>query len=175
MIDTVLLRQHTGQARSRFRTGVSLYRLTDEELYNDDYHRDPSFGLSELTVYTWVYWTFIGSVSFGLIVSSFVVLPSLEVVSEARELQLMTGVSGFLYLFAHFVFDLAFYAVPMAAIFLGYSAILDLPSDTRASLLVIALAFAPLGIFFAYLTTEHSSDGSTAYAIMLGLFAVAGK
>ncbi|XP_065310568.1 phospholipid-transporting ATPase ABCA3-like isoform X2 [Dermacentor albipictus] len=145
MIDTVLLRQHTGQASSHFRTGISLYRLTDEELYDEAYHRDPSFGLSELTIYTWAYWTFMGSVSFGLIMSSFVVLPSLEVVSEARELQLMTGVSGFLYLFAHFVFDLAFYAVPMAAIFLGYSAILDLPSDTQGPGVIIGyfqLAYA---------------------------------
>ncbi|XP_049271125.1 phospholipid-transporting ATPase ABCA7, partial [Rhipicephalus sanguineus] len=174
LIDTVLLRQHTGEASSRIRTGISLYRLTDEELYSEGTQRDPLFGMRELMIYTWAYWGFMGSVCFGLIVASFVVLPSLEVVSEARELQLMTGVSGFLYLFAHFVFDLAFYAVPMTIIFVGYSTISELPSDTQKSLLVTALGFAPLAIFFAYLPSEHSPDGGMAYAIVLGLFAIAG-
>ncbi|KAH6934473.1 hypothetical protein HPB50_024545 [Hyalomma asiaticum] len=137
LIDTVLLRQHTGQARSRFSTGISLYRLTDEELYSEGPPRDPLFSLRQHLVYTWAYWAFMGSVCFGLILSSFVVLPSLEVVTGALELQLMTGVS--------------------------------------ASLLVTALAFAPLGILLAYMAAEHSSDGGTAYAIVLGLFAIAGK
>ncbi|KAH7960531.1 hypothetical protein HPB49_020948 [Dermacentor silvarum] len=152
MIDTVLLRQHTGQASSRFRTGISLHRLTDEELYTDDFHQDPLYGLLDRAIYTWAYWSFMGSVSFGLIVSSFVVLPSLEKVSEARELQLMTGVSGSLYLLTHFVFDLAFYAVPMATIFVGYCAILDLSSDTLSP-----------GVFIGYLQAAGAYGEETMH------------
>ncbi|XP_065310534.1 phospholipid-transporting ATPase ABCA3-like isoform X3 [Dermacentor albipictus] len=174
LIDTVLLRQQTGQPQSRIHTGVSLYTLTEEEIRANVVERDPLNDLAELLQHTWAYWGVMGSVSFGLIMSSFVVLPSLEVCSEARQLQLMTGVSGFLYLVAHFLFDLIFYLVPMAIIYGGFAVIFNLHGDTLAWLLIIMISFAPLGILLPYLISEHASDSSTAYAIVLGLFTIAG-
>ncbi|XP_077508263.1 uncharacterized protein LOC144119555 [Amblyomma americanum] len=175
LIDTALLRQQTGQPNSHIRTGVSLYALTEEEIHADVRQRDPLSDLKSLLAHTWAYWGAMASVSFGLIMSSFVVLPSLEVCSEARDLQLMTGMSGFLYLATHFLFDLAFYLMPMTVIYGGFAAIFQVPSDTLVSLILIVLAFAPAGILLPYFVSEHTSDGGTAYAVVLGLFAIAGK
>ncbi|KAL3207497.1 hypothetical protein MRX96_039661 [Rhipicephalus microplus] len=174
LIDTVLLRQQTGQPNTRIHAGVSMYTLTEEEIRTNVIERDPLNDLAELLEHTWAYWGVMGSVSFGLVMSSFVVLPSIEICSEARQLQLMTGVSGYLYLAANFIFDLVFYLVPMAVIYGGFAAIFDLHGETLESLLIIMIAFAPLGILLPYLISEHAPDGSTAYAIVLGLFAIAG-
>ncbi|KAL1413926.1 hypothetical protein MTO96_007975 [Rhipicephalus appendiculatus] len=174
LIDTVLLRLKTSQPSTGIHTSVSLYTFTEEEIRTNVVERDPLNDLAELLEHTWAYWGVMGSVSFGLVMSSFVVLPSIEICSEARQLQLMTGVSGYLYLAANFLFDLVFYLVPMAVIYGGFALIFDLHDETLYSLLIIMVAFAPLGILLPYLISEHAPDGSTAYAIVLILFAIAG-
>ncbi|KAL1483977.1 hypothetical protein MTO96_001828 [Rhipicephalus appendiculatus] len=175
LIDTVLLRQQTGQPTARFDTGISAFPLTEEEAqirYSDNY--DPLLGVETSIVYNWFYWGLLVPVSIGLITSSFVILPSMEIFNEARELQLMTGVSGCVYFGTHFIFDLLFYLVPMAAIYLGFAVVYHLSSNTQEALSLLILSSAPVNILLPYVISEHSTDSGTAYAVNLGLFAIAG-
>ncbi|KAH7946427.1 hypothetical protein HPB49_024933 [Dermacentor silvarum] len=89
----------------------------------------------------------------GLITSSFVVLPSLEICNEARELQLMTGVSGLLYLMTNFIFDLLFYLVPVATICVGFTIIHDLHGDTPGRTPLLAAHILGPGLQESHLTT----------------------
>ncbi|KAL1482268.1 hypothetical protein MTO96_033906, partial [Rhipicephalus appendiculatus] len=79
----------------------------------------------------WVYWGIILPMGIGLITSSFVVLPSMEICNEARELQLMTGLSGCFYLGTHFLFDLLFYLVPLTTIYFGFTMAFNLSGSTQ--------------------------------------------
>ncbi|KAL1473346.1 hypothetical protein MTO96_038756 [Rhipicephalus appendiculatus] len=79
----------------------------------------------------WLYWGLLVPMSIGLITSSFVVLPSMEIGNEARDLQLMTGVSGCLYLGANFFFDLLFYLVPLTAIYVGFAMAFNVSISTQ--------------------------------------------
>ncbi|KAL1442329.1 hypothetical protein MTO96_007828 [Rhipicephalus appendiculatus] len=175
LIDSVLLRQQTGQPTARFDTGILAVQLTEEEAQIG--HRvnyNPLHEIERLIVFNWFYWGLLLPVSIGLITSSFVILPSMEICNEARELQLMTGVSGCVYFGAHFIFDLLFYLVPMTAIYLGFGLIYNLSSNTQGAMILVILLSAPVNILLPYVISEHSADSGTAYAVNLGLFAIAG-
>ncbi|KAL1442328.1 hypothetical protein MTO96_007828 [Rhipicephalus appendiculatus] len=174
LIDSVLLRQQTGQPTARFDTGILAVQLTEEEAQIG--HRvnyNPLHEIERLIVFNWFYWGLLLPVSIGLITSSFVILPSMEICNEARELQLMTGVSGCVYFGAHFIFDLLFYLVPMTAIYLGFGLIYNLSSNTQGAMILVILLSAPVNILLPYVISEHSADSGTAYAVNLGLFAIA--
>ncbi|KAL1473911.1 hypothetical protein MTO96_038379 [Rhipicephalus appendiculatus] len=117
----------------------------------------------------WLYWGLLVPMSIGLIISTFVVLPSMEICNESRELQLMTGMSGYLYLGTNFLFDLLFYVVPVAVIYLGFALSYHLSANTQVStapivarptqLILGLFAIGGPGIFIAYLFTIVFEDG----------------
>ncbi|XP_070392967.1 phospholipid-transporting ATPase ABCA3-like isoform X2 [Dermacentor albipictus] len=177
LIDTMLLRQQTTHPNARFDTGVSIVRLTEQEVpppQEDIPNKGSLNELARVMAYTWFYWGVMMPVSIGLITSTFVVLPSLEICNGARALQLMTGVSGLLYLGTNFIFDLLFYLVPVATIYTGFAVIHGLSGNTSGALALLMLCSAPLNIFLPYLISELTTDGGAAYAVNMGLFMIAG-
>ncbi|KAL1482950.1 hypothetical protein MTO96_033470 [Rhipicephalus appendiculatus] len=132
LIDTTLLRERIGQPNARFDTGISLVQLTGIETKADESDSDKPIYEAIYSIWDdWVYWGIILPMGIGLITSSFVVLPSMEMCNEARELQLMTGVSGGFYLGTHFFFDLLFYLVPLTTIYFGFAMAFNLSGSTQ--------------------------------------------
>ncbi|KAL3203451.1 hypothetical protein MRX96_011985 [Rhipicephalus microplus] len=175
LIDTTLLIQQTGQPNARFDTGISVVQMTTEEAKDGGSKSEgPLEEVKDFIMYNWLYWGLLMPMSIGLITSSFVVNPSNEILNEARDLQLMTGVSGCLYIGTNFVFDLLFYMTPLTAIYFGFATAFNLSSSTHATLVLVMLSSAPVNIFLPYLICEHSADGGSSYAAILGIYAVGG-
>nr|XP_037279623.1 uncharacterized protein LOC119172568 [Rhipicephalus microplus] len=175
LIDTTLLIQQTGQPNARFDTGISVVQMTTEEAKDGGSKSEgPLEEVKDFIMYNWLYWGLLMPMSIGLITSSFVVNPSNEILNEARDLQLMTGVSGCLYIGTNFVFDLLFYITPLTAIYFGFATAFNLSSSTHATLVLVMLSSAPVNIFLPYLICEHSADGGSSYAAILGIYAVGG-
>ncbi|KAH7967641.1 hypothetical protein HPB52_001518 [Rhipicephalus sanguineus] len=177
LMHTIQLRTTSGRRDQRISTELKLYALPNEVLRTTAARRrhEEALGQLQLAVQqAWIYWGCMATVSMGLIISSFVVFPAAENHSGARGLQLMTGVSGCTFMSAHFLFDLAFYLVPMAVIYGVFAFIQHLRFETIVALAAIVLSFAPSGIMLPYLVTEHIESEGTAYSIVVGLFAVGG-
>ncbi|XP_075749991.1 uncharacterized protein LOC142814698 [Rhipicephalus microplus] len=175
LIDTVLLREQTGQPNARFDTGISVVPLTPAQAHVDQtYEGGPLNEVINSILLNWIYWGLLVPMSTGLLASSFVVLPSMEICNEARELQLMTGLTGCTYLGTHFLFDLLFYFVPMTTLYLGFSMINNLSDSTQATLRLVMALSAPVNILLPYLISEYSADSGTAYAVVMALYAIGG-
>ncbi|KAH6929699.1 hypothetical protein HPB50_005131 [Hyalomma asiaticum] len=174
MMDTIALRSLTRHDEATIHTGISLHTLTEKEMHGEDiFSRDPLNELYEHLSYTWMYWGVVAPVSFGLITSTFVVLPSLEIANEARDLQLMSGISGFGFLGVNLLFDIVFYLVPMLTIYAGFATYFKLPRSTKDALAAVLFSSAPVEVLLPYVISEFAPDGGTAYAINLGLFVIA--
>ncbi|KAL1438079.1 hypothetical protein MTO96_048177 [Rhipicephalus appendiculatus] len=177
LMHTIRLRTTSGRRDQSITTKLSVYPLPEDVLRTTTQSRlhEETLGQLQLAVeQAWIYWGFMATVSMGLIISSFVVFPAAENHSGARGLQLMTGVSGCIFTSAHFLFDLAFYLVPMAVIYGVFVFSQRLHFETIVALAAIVLSFAPSGIMIPYLVTEHIEAEGTAYSIVVGLFAVGG-
>ncbi|KAL1473907.1 hypothetical protein MTO96_038376 [Rhipicephalus appendiculatus] len=94
LIDTVLLREQTGQPNVR-----------------DINKKNPLYDVLQSIMYSWAFWGLLLPMSIGLITSTFVLLPSMEVCNEARQLQLMTVVLLLIVFFSAPVYILLPYLV----------------------------------------------------------------
>ncbi|XP_075741972.1 uncharacterized protein LOC142794068 [Rhipicephalus microplus] len=177
LMHIVRLRTASGRHDQSITTKLSLYPLPEDVLRTTSTRKrdEETLGQLQLAVeQAWIYWGCLATVSMGLIVSSFVVFPAAENHGGARGLQLMTGVSGCTFMSAHFLFDLAFYLVPMAVIYGVFAVSQRLRFETIVALAAVVLSFAPSGIILPYLVAEHIETEGTAYSIIVGLFAVGG-
>ncbi|XP_077564574.1 ATP-binding cassette sub-family A member 17-like [Haemaphysalis longicornis] len=182
LVHTALLRTYSGNALSSITTDVALYPLPEEDRPQEKREDTPTDQerkqrlqeLRELVLENWLYWGCIVTISFGLILSSFVVFPAAEAHNGARGLQLMTGVSGCVYLKADFFFDFLFYLIPMATIYGTFAILQQLSSLTTGALGVIVVSFAPLGILLPYFITDRIESDSSAHSVMMGVFAIGG-
>ncbi|KAH9367769.1 hypothetical protein HPB48_014054 [Haemaphysalis longicornis] len=180
LVHTALLRTYSGNALSSITTDVALYPLPEEDrpqekredTPTDEERKQRLQELRELVLENWLYWGCIVTISFGLILSSFVVFPAAEAHNGARGLQLMTGVSGCVYLKADFFFDFLFYLIPMATIYGTFAILQQLSSLTTGALGVIVVSFAPLGILLPYFITDRIESDSSAHSVMMGVFAI---
>ncbi|KAL1466075.1 hypothetical protein MTO96_026885 [Rhipicephalus appendiculatus] len=116
LISTALLRAVSNRPKARITAAAALYR---EGQFSRPAKRQRE-RLSSMTVII-LFWSLVASSVLGLTVSTMVTFPVAEILSGARELQLMTGVSGPLYVTSHFLFDLFVqYLLPFGASFATY-------------------------------------------------------
>ncbi|XP_050046950.3 phospholipid-transporting ATPase ABCA3-like [Dermacentor andersoni] len=118
-----------------------------------------------------VYWIMLPAMTYSLAFAAYGSFPAVERLSGAREVQLMTGISGLEFIFAHFVFDFIYHVLFCV---LWCTILYSLSSYSAATfgLLVLAfVSFGPEAIGFAYLFAENAvSPGSAVVRIFLALY-----
>ncbi|KAL1469399.1 hypothetical protein MTO96_041066, partial [Rhipicephalus appendiculatus] len=62
----------------------------------------------------------------------------------------------------------------MTTLYLGFAVINNLSDSTQVNLGLVMLSSAPVNILLPYLISEYSADGGTAYAVVMGLYAIGG-
>ncbi|KAG0423854.1 hypothetical protein HPB47_000385 [Ixodes persulcatus] len=86
-------------------------------------------------------WIFAAPGVVGLLLSGFVIFPFTETASHAKELQLMTGVSGYLYCLSNFLFDLVVYLAAFVPLAVCFVFLYSLEAQSYGNQLVNAVAF----------------------------------
>ncbi|KAL1450330.1 hypothetical protein MTO96_043930 [Rhipicephalus appendiculatus] len=116
LIDTALLRTLSNSPKARITATAPFYRVKAPSSEKTSEDGKPTF--SDVAMF----WAVLPQPALGLTVSTMAVLPVVEKSSGALQLQLMTGISGPLYVFSHFLFDLlAQYLLPFGASFTMYA------------------------------------------------------
>ncbi|XP_037555590.2 ABC transporter A family member 2-like [Dermacentor silvarum] len=117
---------------------------------------------------SWVYWVMGPSMSYCWAFCQYCTFPLAERLSGARDVQLMTGLSGFDYISAHFLFDFI-YHVLFTVSWCGLHYGLSSYSLTTAGLFVLGFVSAgPLVIALGYLAAEFLQPVMTAASWLLG-------
>ncbi|KAH7966307.1 hypothetical protein HPB49_015213 [Dermacentor silvarum] len=167
LITTALLRAKLQSPKARVTTSASFY-TTDA----------PEPGSKDVMVAVAVavlFWAFVPQAILGLTVSTMAIFPVAEKSSGALELQLMTGVSGTLYVASHFVFDLLVqYLPPFGASFTVYLFWFEkeLHYTGIVALYLVMLTFAPVAIFFSYLMSSLVTSEGGAFAATMVVFVI---
>ncbi|XP_077564635.1 phospholipid-transporting ATPase ABCA3-like [Haemaphysalis longicornis] len=118
--------------------------------------------------------TFLVPLGSALLVATTSLLPTAERASGAKELQLMTGLSGAVYWLAHWLFDLVFYLIAWLVIFFVLSFYEPLLGPTKFSFLVVVVAFSGPGILFCYLVSLFAKTQSGGFTFLVLVYAVGG-
>ncbi|XP_037557824.1 phospholipid-transporting ATPase ABCA3-like, partial [Dermacentor silvarum] len=134
-------------------------------------HRSTTFLIFMAKLGAWVYWGFEAALFYALGFAAYASFPATELLSGAREVQLMTGISGLEFIFAHFVFDFLYhvlFSVLWCVIHYTFS------SYSAATLGLLFLAFVSVGpaaIGVAYLFAETAvSPGSAVVRLFLAFY-----
>ncbi|KAH7940085.1 hypothetical protein HPB52_021080 [Rhipicephalus sanguineus] len=126
------------------------------------------------TVQGWLYWVILAALTYTMSFAAYASFPVDERLSGARDVQLMTGISGTEFIFAHFVFDFVCHFIYCVAwCFIHY--IFSFYSLGTAALLFSALlSFGPVAIGACYVMAEYSSASGSAVATVFLLFYIGG-
>ncbi|KAL1470853.1 hypothetical protein MTO96_040248 [Rhipicephalus appendiculatus] len=122
----------------------------------------------------WLYWVIAAALTYTMSFAAYASFPVDERLSGARDVQLMTGISGTEFIFAHFVFDFVCHFIYCAAwctihyVFSFYS------FGTAALLFSALLSFGPVAIGVCYVMAEYSSASGSAVASVFLSFYIGG-
>nr|XP_037285006.1 ATP-binding cassette sub-family A member 3-like [Rhipicephalus microplus] len=169
LIDTALLRTLSNSPKARITTTAPFYRIKAPGLEEASKDEKPSSSSVAL------FWVTLPQAVLGLTVSTMAIFPVAEKNSGALELQLMTGVSGPLYVCSHFLFDLLVqYLLPFGASFtmyaFGYETDINLVGFV--ALYLVLLSFAPVAILWPYLLSGVLQTEGSAFTATLALFVI---
>ncbi|KAK8758498.1 hypothetical protein V5799_003869 [Amblyomma americanum] len=119
LVSSAVLAYRTGSYWARFHTSLLVHipkRSQVENFLHDDLMRSV-----DTTVHEMVHiWALMGPLGFALVVCGFLAFPSAESCSGFMQLQLMTGISGWLHCLLNLIFDMASFvwiAMPVSASF----------------------------------------------------------
>ncbi|KAL1448035.1 hypothetical protein MTO96_028287 [Rhipicephalus appendiculatus] len=121
-----------------------------------------------------LYWVIAAALTYTLSFAAYASFPVDERLSGARDVQLMTGISGTEFIFAHFVFDFVchfIYCVSWCSIHYVFS---FYSFDTAALLFSALLSFGPVAIGVCYVMAEYSSASGSAVASVFLWFYIGG-
>ncbi|KAM7300206.1 phospholipid-transporting ATPase ABCA3-like [Ixodes scapularis] len=110
----------------------------------------------------------------GLLVSVFALQPVVERASRSKDVQLVTGISGFLYWSSHFLFDVVIYTtcwVLASVIFFQQHSI---RADSIGAVVALVLSFPLVALPTAYLTSFVVKSQSLAATIVVVAFSATG-
>ncbi|XP_040064083.1 ATP-binding cassette sub-family A member 17-like [Ixodes scapularis] len=141
LLDTALLRLLTGKHAARIRTTI---KVTANPLAGQTEQQKRQMGTVNSMVQMFfglLSWTFVAPAVVGLLLSDFVIFPFTETASHAKELQLMTGVSGYLYCLSNFFFDLVVYLVAFVPLAVCFVFLYSLETQSYGNKLVNPVAF----------------------------------
>ncbi|XP_077507855.1 uncharacterized protein LOC144118969 isoform X2 [Amblyomma americanum] len=111
----------------------------------------------------------------GLVVGAFALFPTAERSCRAKDLQLMTGMSGRVFWVANFLFDLHMYLVLWALLGLLYSAYYTVATVTSLAMAVALLAFAVVALPVAYMVSLFARTQPGAFSSLALSFTIIGE
>ncbi|XP_077534445.1 phospholipid-transporting ATPase ABCA3-like [Haemaphysalis longicornis] len=163
MLHTAQLRQLTGKPAVRISATLTYLKL--------EYRLIQTIETFISGFHNMVYWAIEPALSYSLAFSAFAMFPVAERLGRAREVQLMTGVSGWLFVLAHLVFDYLCYMlimVPWCLIHYSFNEY----SQTMAGAMVVAVSvYGPTVIMFCYLMAERAlTPGGAMASVILWFF-----
>ncbi|XP_075530031.1 uncharacterized protein LOC142563353 [Dermacentor variabilis] len=119
----------------------------------------------------WYYWMVVPSLTYSLGFAAYGSFPVTERLSGARDVQLMTGIPGLEFVFAHFAFDFlyhVFFSVSWCAVHYSFG---HYSAATFGMFLLVFLFFGPLAIALGYWVAEYSlSSGAAVIWIFIALY-----
>ncbi|KAH7970564.1 hypothetical protein HPB49_010588 [Dermacentor silvarum] len=125
-------------------------------------------------VLSWFNWAMTLAMTYSLAFAAYASFPVAERLSGARDVQLMTGISGAEFIFAHFVFDFlhhVLFSVLWCAVHYAFSSY----SLSTAGLFLLAfLSSGPLAIGFGYLTAETTETAGSGVGRIFMTFFIGG-
>ncbi|XP_077491830.1 ATP-binding cassette sub-family A member 17-like [Amblyomma americanum] len=165
LLHTAELRASTGHAEARIDTTVAVVEppVDIRILFQNLVHEE--------VVY---YWALVPALSYTLAFASFVVYPVAERLSGSRQMQLMTGIPGSVFILSHFLFDFVCYVVVMAAWCIVHFVFSSYPVSTAIYFYIAFLCLAPAAIFYAYVTAERAESAGGGIATIIQVVYVYG-
>ncbi|XP_070381292.1 phospholipid-transporting ATPase ABCA3-like isoform X4 [Dermacentor albipictus] len=115
-----------------------------------------------LHISSWTEWVFGASMTYTYAFTEYCIFPLTERLSGARDVQLMTGLSGVDYVFAHFVFDFIYhllFSLSWCIIYCGFG---SYSLSTTGLFLLGFAASGPLFICVGYLAAEFTATTMSA-------------
>ncbi|XP_070382190.1 phospholipid-transporting ATPase ABCA3-like isoform X2 [Dermacentor albipictus] len=153
LVYTAWLRVLTAQPAAQINVTISFMETSDRPFFRR---------VITSRIISWMFWVFGPSLTYTWGFAVYCIFPLTERLSGARDVQLMTGLSGFDYIFAHFVFDFIYhvlFSVSWCAIHYSLSSYL---LDTAGHFLLGFLSAGPLFIGAGYLVAEFKDSVSRA-------------
>ncbi|CAN7992300.1 unnamed protein product, partial [Ixodes pacificus] len=159
LLDTVLLRLLTGNHAARIRTTIKVTAnaLEDPTTLGSIFHM----------VVGLLPWVFAAPGVVGLLLSGFVTLPFTETASRAKELQLMTGVSGYLYCLSNFLFDLIVYLAAFVPLAVCFVFLYSLETQSYVAVAAVVLTHSMVGVLLPHLIATYTATQAGAFALVL--------
>ncbi|XP_065294957.1 phospholipid-transporting ATPase ABCA3-like isoform X3 [Dermacentor albipictus] len=165
LVDTARLRALTAQPTALINVTIAyLKRGSDDALFD--------VVVSYLSV--WLEWTLHLGLTYSLAFAAYSSFPVAERLSGARDVQLMTGISGAEFIFAHFVFDFLHHALFSFVWCTIHYSFNHYPLSTAGFLLLAFVSSGPLVIGLGYLMAETSVTAGSAAGRIFVIFFVGG-
>ncbi|XP_077534447.1 phospholipid-transporting ATPase ABCA3-like [Haemaphysalis longicornis] len=163
MLHTALLRQLTGKPAVRITATLTYLKIENFIVQMFEY----VFSFLKVMIY----WSLMPALSYSLAFSAFATFPVAERLGRAREVQLMTGVSGWLFVLAHLVFDYLCYMLIMVPWCLIHYCFNKYSQTMAGAFIVTVSVFGPSVIMFCYLMAERAlTPGGAMASVILWFF-----
>ncbi|XP_065310004.2 phospholipid-transporting ATPase ABCA3-like isoform X2 [Dermacentor albipictus] len=175
LASSALLAFRTGDRSARFQTTVAVHvpEASSEEPRSVVGPEDPLGHLHELVHDVAHEWALLVPLAVALAVAAFVPFASAESCSGFMQLQLMTGISGWLHCLVHVCFDAATMLTWLAApIIVAFRSYYPLDTASNDALLVVCAGFGALAILSAYSIVLGSRSTGSAYVTVLVIYGV---
>ncbi|XP_065294926.1 phospholipid-transporting ATPase ABCA3-like isoform X2 [Dermacentor albipictus] len=161
LVYTAWLRALTAQPAAQINVTIT---------YMDSREKLDALDVILLNISSWADWVVRLSVTYTYAFSVYCVFPLTERLSGARDVQLMTGLSGVDYVFAHFVFDFIYhllFSLSWCIILCGFSSY----SLSTTGLFLLGFASSgPMFICVGYLAAELTATTSCAVLCIIMVF-----
>ncbi|KAM7306047.1 ATP-binding cassette sub-family A member 2-like [Ixodes scapularis] len=167
LLDTALLRLLTGNHAARIRTTI---KVTANPLADQTEREKRIMRIWDSIIQMVVRllpWIFAAPGMVGLLLSGFVILPFTETASHAKELQLMTGVSGYLYCLSNFLFDLVVYLAAFVPLAVCFVYLYSLETQSYVAVAAVVLAHSMVGVLLPHLIATFTATQAGAFALVL--------
>ncbi|XP_070381279.1 phospholipid-transporting ATPase ABCA3-like isoform X1 [Dermacentor albipictus] len=165
LVDTARLRALTAQP-------TALIDVTIAYLPSGD--RQKLRAVFATSILAWFNWMFIFSLTYSLAFAAYSSFPVAERLSGARDVQLMTGISGAEFIFAHFVFDFLHHALFSLLWCAIHYAFHSYPLRSAGFFLLTFLSAGPLAIAYGYVTADTTETAGSAVGRIFTTFFVGG-
>ncbi|XP_072141372.1 uncharacterized protein [Dermacentor andersoni] len=162
LVDTARLRALTAQP-------TALIDVTIAYLPSGDLQKLVAVVVSR--IFAWVEWVLLFALTYSLAFAAYSSFPVAERLSGARDVQLMTGISGAEFIFAHFVFDFLHHALFSMLWCSIHCAFYSYPLRSAGFFLFTFLSAGPLAIAYGYVTADTTvTAGSAVGRIFITFF-----
>ncbi|KAL1444374.1 hypothetical protein MTO96_045549, partial [Rhipicephalus appendiculatus] len=110
----------------------------------------------------------------GVLVAAFSFFPTAERASRAKDIQMMSGMSGRTYWTSNYLFDLQVYLTVCALMGVLHSFYYMVTSETTVALLLAVLAFSIVGLAIAYTVSLFAKTQPGAFTLITLSFTIIG-